>query len=105
MQRAMAETERVKDQDQRAMRSIAASFQFNLARGIAGIAIHAAFEKDIPIVALSGGVAYNRAIRETIRNLVTGSGLEFRMNPEYPLGDGCISYGQCIYAGLTARSK
>ncbi|OPX67821.1 MAG: Acylphosphatase [Methanoregulaceae archaeon PtaB.Bin056] len=105
MQRAMAETERVKDQNQRAMRSIAASFQFNLARGIAGIAIHAAFEKDIPIVALSGGVAYNRAIRETIRNLVTGSGLEFRMNPEYPLGDGCISYGQCIYAGLTARSK
>jgi len=105
MRRAMEEMERGKDRDQRAMRSIAASFQFNLARGIAGIAIHAAFEKDIPIVALSGGVAYNRAIREAIRNLVTASGLEFRMNPEYPLGDGCISYGQCIFAGLTARSK
>ena len=105
MRRAMEEMERGKDRDQRAMRSIAASLQFNLARGIAGIAIHAAFEKDIPIVALSGGVAYNRAIREAIRNLVTASGLEFRMNPEYPLGDGCISYGQCIFAGLTARSK
>ncbi|HOT03811.1 MAG TPA: carbamoyltransferase HypF [Methanolinea sp.] len=105
MRRAMEEMERKKDQDQRAMRSIAASFQFNLARGFAGMAIHAAFERDIPIIALSGGVAYNRAIRETVRNLVTASGLEFRMNPEYPLGDGCISFGQCIFAGLTAKGK
>ena len=102
LRKAMGEMQRCKDHDQRAMRSIAASFQFNLARGIAGMAIHAAYKRDLPIVALSGGVAYNRVIRETIRNLVTTSGLELRMNPDYPLGDGCISYGQCVYAGVSA---
>ncbi|MCU0632961.1 MAG: carbamoyltransferase HypF [Methanolinea sp.] len=105
LRKAMDQMERVKDHDQRLMRKIAASFQFNLARGIAGMAIHAAFERDIPIVALSGGVAYNRAIRETIRNQVTASGLELRMNPDFPLGDGCISYGQCIYAAVHARDE
>src|SRR5690606_568482 len=92
---------RVRDHDISPLRNIAASFQFNLARGIAGIAINAAVEHDIPLIALSGGVAYNRAIRETIRDQVTASGFEFCMNAEYPLGDGCISYGQCIFAGIT----
>jgi hypothetical protein len=26
------------------------------------------------------------------------------MNRDYPLGDGCISYGQCIWAGMQAKS-
>jgi len=85
--------------DRAGLRSVAASFQYNLARGIAGLAIHAAERKGIPLVALSGGVAYNRAIRETIRAEVTAAGFAFHMNREYPLGDGCISYGQCIVAG------
>ncbi len=86
--------------DMRNISTIAASFQYNLARGIAGLAIHAARDRDIPLVVLSGGVAYNRAIRETIANQVTHAGLEILVNPEYPLGDGCISYGQCRYAGM-----
>jgi len=85
--------------DIRQIRSIAASFQYNLARGIAGLAVHAAQDMDIPLVALSGGVAYNFAIRETIRQEVTDKGLDLVMNAEYPLGDGCISYGQCVCAG------
>ncbi len=100
---AMEQVGRVKDHDIRSLRGIAASFQFNLARGIAGMAIHAAIERDIPVVALSGGVAYNRAIRETIRNEVDAAGLTLRMNPDYPLGDGCISYGQCVFAGTNAK--
>ncbi len=82
-----------------AIPDIAASFQYNLARGIAHIAVNAARERDIPLVALSGGVAYNRAIRETIQSEVSTAGLEFVMNREFPLGDGCISFGQCICAG------
>ena len=85
------------------LRDIAASFQFNLARGIAGLAIHTAEDRGLRKVALSGGVAYNRAIRETIRDEIVSSGLEFVMNPEYPLGDGCISFGQCVYAGMRRR--
>ena len=83
------------------LRDIAASFQFNLARGVAGLAVQAAEDRGLTKVALSGGVAYNRAIRETIREEILAAGLELVMNPEYPLGDGCISYGQCVYAGMS----
>ncbi len=84
----------------RKIADIAASFQYNLARGIAGLAVHAARERDIEQVILSGGVAYNRAIRETIGEQVGSAGLDFLINAELPLGDGCISYGQCVFAGL-----
>ena len=78
---------------------IAASFQYNLARGVAAMAVRVAEERGIPRVALSGGVAYNRAIRETILGEVRAAGLEVVMNREYPLGDGCISFGQVVYGG------
>lgn len=82
---------------------IAASVQYNLALGIARLATGAAEEHGLARVALSGGVAYNRMIRETILREVTGAGLEAVMNREYPLGDGCISFGQCICAALLRR--
>ena len=78
---------------------VAASVQYNLARGIAAMAVRAAGERGIPRVALSGGVAYNRAIRETIIGEVRAAGLEVVMNREYPLGDGCISFGQVVWGG------
>lgn len=84
----------------RKISDIAASVQYNIARGIAGMAINTAGERGIDKVALSGGVAYNFAIRETIRRSVEDAGLEFVINRSYPPGDGCISYGQCVYAGL-----
>jgi hydrogenase maturation protein HypF len=91
--------------DARKISDIAASFQYNLARGIAGLAIHAARDRDIPLVVLSGGVAYNRAIRETISDQVNHAGLELLINADYPLGDGCISFGQCRYAGMLENPK
>ena len=89
-------TERVAD--------IAASFQHTLATGIAEIAVMAAEEKQYKKIALSGGVAYNHAIEHTIRETVQTSGYEYVLNTNYPLGDGCISYGQCVWAGI-ARKK
>ncbi|MDD1660653.1 MAG: carbamoyltransferase HypF, partial [Methanomicrobiales archaeon] len=88
---------------EKARADIAASVQHNLARGIAALAVDAAREHGIPDVVLSGGVAYNRAIRETIRKAIADAGLTIRMNPEYPLGDGCISFGQCVWAGTLGR--
>jgi len=78
---------------------IAASFQYNLARGVAAMAVRVAEERGIPRVALSGGVAYNRAIRETIVGEVRAAGLELVINREYPLGDGCIRFGLVVYGG------
>ncbi|MDH7593784.1 MAG: carbamoyltransferase HypF [Methanomicrobiales archaeon] len=84
---------------------IAASVQFNLARGIAKLAIDAAHNAGIGRVALSGGVAYNRMIRETIAGEIAAEGLTLVMNHEYPLGDGCISFGQCICAALLMQEN
>jgi hydrogenase maturation protein HypF len=81
------------------VKNLAASFQHNLARGIAQISLNAAHHHDLPRIALSGGVAYNEQIRETIRRELEREGLTLVMNREYPLGDGCISYGQCVMAG------
>ncbi|MDD5144491.1 MAG: carbamoyltransferase HypF, partial [Methanoregula sp.] len=85
--------------DQRAIRDIAASFQYNLARGIAEMAVRAAEREAMKTVALSGGVAYNHAIRTTIEKEVAAANLTCVINRDYPLGDGCVSYGQVVYAG------
>ena len=85
--------------DRQAICDIAASFQYNLARGIAKMAICAAEHDGVKKIALSGGVAYNHTIRETIRREVIARGFSCIINNEYPLGDGCVSYGQCLYAG------
>ena len=79
---------------------LAASIQYNLARGIAGLAVTAADEHGLSTVALSGGVAINAMIRETIRSTVSDHGLTCLMNSRYPPGDGCVSFGQVVYGGL-----
>jgi len=98
--RAVTEYRLGKPDDSQKIADIAASFQFNLARGIAGLAVHAARDREIDRVVLSGGVAYNRAIRETITDQIKSASLELVINADLPLGDGCISYGQCMYAGI-----
>ena len=75
---------------------LAASFQANLARGIAQLAVDAARERGIGTVALSGGVAINTAIRSTIQEVCRQNGLDCITNRHLPLGDGCISFGQCV---------
>jgi hydrogenase maturation protein HypF len=91
--------------DLRRVRSLAASFQFNLARGIAALAVRAAEREGMKTIALSGGVAYNHAIRETIRQEVLARGLTCTVNADYPLGDGCVSFGQCVYAGMLLNTR
>ena len=91
--------------DRQAIRNIAASFQSNLARGIAQMAVRAAERDGMKMVALSGGVAYNHAIRTTIEQEVASHGLTCILNREYPLGDGCVSYGQCVYAGMLLNGR
>ena len=91
--------------DRQAVCDIAASFQYNVARGIARMAISAGEREGIRAIALSGGVAYNHAIRETIRREVISRGCRFVINPAYPLGDGGVSFGQCVWAGTILRGR
>ena len=84
---------------------IAASFQLTLATGIAEIAVRAAEDAGYKKIALSGGVAYNHAIESAIRKTISTSGYEYICNTSYPLGDGCISYGQCVWAGSALKQN
>ncbi|HEX3002064.1 MAG TPA: carbamoyltransferase HypF [Methanoregula sp.] len=86
-------------ENQQQIQNIAASFQENLARGIAEMATRAAEREGMKVIALSGGVAYNRVIRTAIEREVAAQGFRCVLNRQYPLGDGCVSYGQCVYAG------
>ncbi len=105
MQAALARLRDAPPGSRQAVSDIAASFQYNLARGIAQLAITAAQKNGIRTVALSGGVAYNRSIRETIRAEVADASLTCILNNEYPLGDGCVSFGQCVYAGMVLNGR
>jgi hydrogenase maturation protein HypF len=105
MEAALARLQEAPDGDRRIVQDIAASFQYNLARGIAQLAINAAQNNGMKAVALSGGVAYNRMIRETIRSEVTDASLSCLISQTEPLGDGCVSFGQCVYAGALQRQR
>ena len=105
LEMALTKMEQRTPEDESAVRDIAASFQFNLARGIARLAIDAAEREGMRNVALSGGVAYNYAIRETIRSEILAAGYSFVTNTDYPLGDGGVSYGQCVYAGMLLKKR
>jgi hydrogenase maturation protein HypF len=105
MRTAFAQLQEAGTDDRLRAKSLAASFQYNLARGIAALAIRAAEREGMKNVALSGGVAYNHAIRETIRQEVTSAGLTCIINADYPLGDGCVSFGQCVYAGMVLKGR
>jgi hydrogenase maturation protein HypF len=102
---ALAQLQERGTDDRLRVKSLAASFQYNLARGIAALAIRAAGREGMKTVALSGGVAYNHAIRETIRQEITNAGFTCLINSDYPLGDGCVSYGQCVYAGMVLKGR
>jgi hydrogenase maturation protein HypF len=105
METALGQVQKAPPGDRRAVRNIAASFQYNLSRGIAMLAIRAAEREGMQAVAISGGVAINHAIRETIQDEVIKAGLTCVINAGYPLGDGCVSYGQCVYAGKLLQQR
>ena len=81
----------------------AATMQTALAKGIAELALRSAEKTGISTAALSGGVAINRSIRETILAELADAGVRCLTNPRYPFGDGCISCGQVITAGIPAK--
>ena len=83
-------------------KSIAASAQAALARGIATIAVEAAEAAGTKNVGLSGGVAYNKAIVKTVAEVCDAHGFTLFTNTKVPRGDGGVSFGQAV---LTAMVK
>ncbi|TFF97720.1 MAG: carbamoyltransferase HypF [Promethearchaeota archaeon] len=77
-------------------RDIAAKFQKSLGKKFAEIAINKAKKFGIKKIGVSGGVAYNYAFSQSIKNLVTSKGFTFLEHNTIPPGDAGISIGQLI---------
>lgn len=84
---------------------LAFAVEENLAKGISEIAISLASKNGFEKIGLSGGVAYNDHITSYIAGIVKEAGFEFLAHRHVPCGDGCISFGQAIAAGLRKGSK
>jgi len=79
---------------------IAAAAQVSLARAFAEQACDVAKKTGAPVVGFSGGVAVNAAICRTIEDHVSAEGLDFVTNHKLPCGDGGVSFGQAVLAGM-----
>lgn len=82
---------------------LAATAQWALAAGLARLAIEAAQKDGLKDIALGGGVAYNEAIADTIKDEIEKAGLRLYVNEKVPCGDGGISFGQAVVAGARLR--
>jgi len=79
---------------------LAFSVHAYLAKGLAELAIEKALENDVKVVGFSGGVACNEIFTRMMRELVEAAGLRFLVHEAIPPGDGGLSFGQAVYAGL-----
>lgn len=79
---------------------LAFAIEDSLAQGISELAISLAAKRGLDNIGLSGGVAYNDHITSCIADTVREAGFEFLTHRQVPCGDGCISFGQALAAGL-----
>lgn len=84
---------------------LAFAVEESLAKGISELAISLAAKKGLEKIGLSGGVAYNDHITSCIAGTVTEAGFEFLAHRQVPCGDGCISFGQALAAGLSIKPE
>ena len=83
---------------------LAFAVEESLAKGISELAVSLAAKRGLEKIGLSGGVAYNDHITSCIAGTVREAGFEFLAHRQVPCGDGCISFGQALAAGLRDKS-
>ncbi|MEM1537074.1 MAG: carbamoyltransferase HypF [Candidatus Bathyarchaeia archaeon] len=83
-----------------ALADLAFSAHAYLARGLAELAVEKALESGVKFVGFSGGVAVNELFTKLMRETVEAAGLRFLVHEAVPPGDGGLSFGQAVYAGL-----
>ncbi|MBR2664970.1 MULTISPECIES: carbamoyltransferase HypF [Methanobrevibacter] len=77
---------------------VAAAGQVAVASGLSELAIQSAGKKNIQDIGATGGVFYNEAITECVKNYVEGNGFNFIQHLNTCAGDGSVSLGQAIVA-------
>ncbi|MFM5881916.1 carbamoyltransferase HypF [Methanobrevibacter gottschalkii] len=85
-------------QDGEKKADVAAAGQNAIARGLSQLAINAASKKSIQEIGATGGVFYNEAITNTVKNYVENNGFNFIQHKNTCAGDGSVSLGQAIIA-------
>lgn len=84
---------------------LAFAIEESLAKGVSELALSLAGKRKLEIIGLSGGVAYNDHITSCIAGTINDAGLEFLAHRQVSCGDGCISFGQALAAGLKQNSE
>ena len=82
---------------------IAAAGQEAVSIGLAKIAIEAARDCGIDTVGVTGGTFYNEAITAHIKDCIENAGLKFIQHTNSCPGDGSVSLGQAIVAGINFK--
>ena len=77
---------------------VAAAGQKAVSRGLSELAIRAADKKNISDIGATGGVFYNEAITETVKDCIESNGYNFIQHLNTCAGDGSVSLGQSIVA-------
>ena len=77
---------------------VAAAGQRAVANGLSKLAVEASENKNIENIGATGGVFYNEAITNTVKNHVESNGFNFIQHKNTCAGDGSVSLGQAIIA-------
>ena len=83
---------------------IAVAGQKAVSVGLAKLAVESAREKGIKTIGATGGVFYNEAITSHIKEYVENEGFEFIQHINSCPGDGSVSLGQAIVAGINLKN-
>ena len=83
---------------------VAAAGQIAVASGLSELAIRSASDKNINDIGATGGVFYNEAITDCVKNYVENNGFNFIQHLNTCAGDGSVSLGQSIVAKKSKKS-
>ena len=75
---------------------VAAAGQIAIASGLSELAIQAADNKNISDIGATGGVFYNEAMTDCVKNYIENNGYNFIQHLNTCAGDGSVSLGQSI---------
>lgn len=89
-----------KQRNKHSIVDLACSAQSYLAKSLAELAVQEARRLGIQKIGFSGGVANNEHITSLIRRTMEKNGFQFLVHRQVPPGDGGVSFGQAVAAGL-----
>lgn len=87
------------------LQEIAITGQKAISIGLAELAIKLAEEKGVKVIGATGGCFYNESITKYIKNYIEDKGYIFLQHTNSCPGDGSVSLGQAIVAGINYMDK